>query len=1161
MGCSDKNNLIREGTGQHERFLRALSPAYARVDERDLRQLLLFARRYADQVAYFNRDNAPDGTWMPLIQRDASVVLAALATLDTVVYADYHKLLISRIRQAVAGHNEVDARQCFKYLFDSVFTLAKAVDEQCALLHDYADYQREIAGIIALRLDTAVRSIRTLREAVSDLLIPVPGTDASAPFVPVDTAVSLPVFSYISNDPVAFTLTIPAGTPLASINYVVHHNLFQQQLKAILTGAVMAVRKANALFEASLTADSRHQPHMALLHAFLKLFGHAQEQLNEYGQRHLDYYYKEVLRFHPKGPEPDSAHLTFELHKHAESHLLKAGTLFKGGKDDVGHSLFYRLTDDLVLNQARVGALHAFRKTGQWLYVSENVDQAGTFLFGEAETPARTLGFALASRLLYLEGGERTITVTLQFNRAMGVLRKSAHGTEVVFTTALTGEQGWIENRVNAVYDARLGKLSFTVTLDGSQDAVRAYDEKIHGKRMDVSLPVLAVYMDQELSGVAYDQLAGQPLTGVQVDVDVKGYRTAVLSNDIGRVDGSKPFKPFGDLPRRGAGFYIGSDELFRKPLTALTLVTDLPAEFTADYLSQGKWKSVKVERTAEGYTLNIPRQPIRPVFSRKLMPVYGTGTRDGFVRLVLNTDRYSLSAFMDSLTQSFNETKLVKIPAQAVSEQKAPVYKVVSELSQQELLSAALAPAQYAGFQLVKNSTPTPKELIVNRLELDYSATDTVTFGPDDEPMFFHCYPFGVKRITRVKRTGMLPIFEHSGELFIGLEGIQPPKTVTLLVEVLEGSANPLKQMEPVQWYYLDRNDEWKQLEKAALADGTRNLTRTGIVTVSLPADAAFNAATMPPARCWIKLAVSDHLDAVCRLIGIRAQAGRVELVQDIENGIYFRRPLPQGTIAKLVAGDAAVKKIEQPSASFGGRPQESSDQFYTRVSERLRHKQRAVTMWDYERLVLEQFPSIYQVKCINRAGFIEKAGELVFCENYPGHVTLITVPDLSNISHPNPLRPYTPIGTLVAIADYLQAYNNPFVKLHVRNPQFEEIQLEFSVVFRPQLDETYYLNRLNDEIERFLCPWAFDHSKPIPFGSRVRKSALIDFIDELPYVDVVSDFKMHHFIRDEQYMVREAYRDVEEIVATSARSILVSYADGSTRHRIRVTPNCACV
>ena len=42
----------------------------------------------------------------------------------------------------------------------------------------------------------------------------------------------------------------------------------------------------------------------------------------------------------------------------------------------------------------------------------------------------------------------------------------------------------------------------------------------------------------------------------------------------------------------------------------------------------------------------------------------------------------------------------------------------------------------------------------------------------------------------------------------------------------------------------------------------------------------------------------------------------------------------------------------------------QKSYKHYYTRVSERLRHKNRAIQLWDYEHLILQNFPHLYRVK-----------------------------------------------------------------------------------------------------------------------------------------------------------------------------------------------------
>ncbi len=1187
MACSDKNTLIREGTGRYNRSLAALSPDFAKVDERELRDLLLFIQRYATHIAYFDNENNVKGTWEPFLQPDLSVALATLAAVDPITFTDYYKSLLKRIRLAVKEENAEQAKQCFRFIFDLVYTLVKTIDDQCVRLAEESAYQRSIEDIITTKISHAFRRLFTFKDAHAALLAASDEIDPLAPFALLNSSVAGYTFHYIHNDTAeVLNITIPDTDDLSKIHFIVHHNLFQQQLKAIFAGISSATAKAETLFEKSIGNYHKHKPHMALLLSFLQLFRHAQNQLNEYGRKHLEYYYRDVLQLKSRKAEPDYAHLIFDLHTHTASHLLKAGTLFKGGQDQLGRSLVYRLSQDAVLNQAKVGPVHSLKKGNGALYATENSNEAPLFLFGDAEASLASTGFAIASNLLFLKGGERVITLSIRFKSSVGISRWRSTDN-LVFRTLLTGEKGWLEDRVTANYQPQRGELTFSITVDGGKEAIQGYEEKIHQRNMQVSLPLLLIYFDQEASRVAYDTLAEQLVDTVQINVEVRGYKDFVLSNDVGLLDGSKPFKPFGDLPRRNAGFYIGSDELFQKPLTALTLTMDMPAAFSAGYLQRGAWNPLSVTSVGEEHTLNLPGQPIQTsIPTAQPRHTYGSGERDGYIRLTLDSDHYSLSSFMDSLTQSINDTRLMKIPmetsvainglfgGQTETEVRAKGLAAAKEINadtatsasldvaHQEMLKAVTLATQFEGFRMVRSSTPTPRELIVDNFEASYTAVDTVSFSlQPQKSAFFHLYPFGYKQVTNKKLLGLLPGFSNRGELLIGMTQVTSPKIISLLFDVVEGSSNPLKTSEHVSWYYLDHENNWKIFEKTMVADGTVNLTRTGIVTVSFPSDATNAGTVMPSGMLWLKAAVQGQIDAVCKLKAIAAQAGLVELVQDGINNVHFTEIRPKGSIAKLLANDAAIKTINQPADSFGGRPTEPPQAFYTRVSERLRHKQRAITMWDYEHLVLEQFPSIYKVKCINRAGFVEHSGVTEFCENYPGHVTLVTIPDLSKATHTNPLRPYTPIGVLVDITDYLRKISNPFITLHVRNPQFEEIQLEFDVMLRANMDEAFYLNQLNDDIERFLCPWAFDIAKQISFGGKIQKSTLIDFIDERSYVHAVSGFKMHHIIRNEENAVQTAHYDVEEIVASSSRSILVSYANGTVRHQIRVLQNCECV
>jgi len=260
-------------------------------------------------------------------------------------------------------------------------------------------------------------------------------------------------------------------------------------------------------------------------------------------------------------------------------------------------------------------------------------------------------------------------------------------------------------------------------------------------------------------------------------------------------------------------------------------------------------------------------------------------------------------------------------------------------------------------------------------------------------------------------------------------------------------------------------------------------------------------------------------------------------------------KRDMQAGTISKLDPPDAAVKSVTQPYQAFGGRPTETASAFATRISERLRHKDRAIALWDYEHLVLEAFPSIYQARCLNHTRYEPNSnGTGIYRELAPGHVTVVTIPDLALPNPRDPLRPYTSLRVLGEIERFLAGRMSCFARLHVQNPQFEEVRVDLRVRLRDGVDETFHVNELKREITRFLSPWAFRGDARPTFNGKVYKSVLVNFIEERPYVDYVADMRLFH--RPPGATLDGP--DLDEIAGSYAVSILVSAP--AHRHGIQV-------
>ena len=276
--------------------------------------------------------------------------------------------------------------------------------------------------------------------------------------------------------------------------------------------------------------------------------------------------------------------------------------------------------------------------------------------------------------------------------------------------------------------------------------------------------------------------------------------------------------------------------------------------------------------------------------------------------------------------------------------------------------------------------------------------------------------------------------------------------------------------------------------------------------------------------------------------MLSVDAQAAVVTFVSNNNAADFQQTALPAGSISKLKEASSAIKKIKQPYPSFGGRSAETSEQYFVRVSERLRHKSRAITIWDYEHLILEAFPSIHKVKCLNHTKFSGND----YNELAPGHVTIITIPDLINRNDANPLRPYTNQSVLEQIETFLKKKISCHVKLDVRHPQFEEVRLEFKLKLIGGLEFNFYRELLQKEITEFLTPWAYGKATDIVLGGKVHKSVLINFIEERSYVDYITDVKMYH--RTDEGLPESS--DTDTIEASTARSILVSAP--SSKHTV---------
>jgi hypothetical protein len=222
---------------------------------------------------------------------------------------------------------------------------------------------------------------------------------------------------------------------------------------------------------------------------------------------------------------------------------------------------------------------------------------------------------------------------------------------------------------------------------------------------------------------------------------------------------------------------------------------------------------------------------------------------------------------------------------------------------------------------------------------------------------------------------------------------------------------------------------------------------------------------------------------------------------------------PLPARSIKGPVISIPGLRSVLQPIASSGGQECESAQQLVTRASERLRHKARAVTPWDYERLVLDRFPEVFKVKCFPA---MTSAGVL---RPEPGSVLVVVVPHQAEVNSVPVFDPMLDANKLKQIRDFLEQHAAPGqATIEVRNPAYERVLVRCALRLTPDAmrQRGEALSRLNQILIDYISPWS--PIGPTPrFGWSFQNDQVEAFIRGLPFVEFVTKFSMLHITQDE--------------------------------------------
>ncbi|EAZ83082.1 baseplate J/gp47 family protein [Algoriphagus machipongonensis] len=890
-------------------------------------------------------------------------------------------------------------------------------------------------------------------------------------------------------------------------------------------------------FLAAYDQSGKLTPHLTLFVSFLKLLETSKKRFNQLTKRHLDFYYQEILHLEKQALSPDHVFLIFELAKNVSQEKLDEGTEVDGGKDDTGKKNTYLTSFETVLNKTKVGQLkslyneisvekeeikelntpistgtfvmapmaNSFDGLGEdfpkgsekwWPFGYTKICNASTVL---PALPKARLGCSISSKLLKLSEGTRDIILEFTFNKPILPNGEDYTALNKAMSIELTGEKGWIAGlpmtlKSDSGINSGSKKMKLSLTLDSEQPAVVPYQTELHEGSYEVDEPLLRVlFKTNEKEGYNLYRLFNENvLTDLKITVEVSDITSVQLENDLGVLNPQKPFFPFGPRPIKGSSFIVKYPEAMEKPVTAIS--------YQMDYL-------------------NLPEN---------LVNHYSAYTIGDDEPLVSDMDYFSVKSFPKSSNDSdqlFSEKSGGGYESDFEFQIENGVWESGLKKELKISLERSFLHEKYAHyFTLVaisKDTDPTiellpnePYAPLAENLVLGYTAISSIDFSSsssENQVSLIHEMPFGFQQVFTPGDTDnslyLVPDYCHGGELYIGLENGKNLQQVTLLLQFLEGSENPditdiFTGNQKIKWQYLSQN-QWQDFQSGEIIQNqTPRFLKSGIFQFSIPKQANLDNTVLPPGYHWIKASMVKPFDVVSQLINIHAQAVEAVFEDQGSSGNHLEKGLPAETISKLQERLSWIKSIQQPYPSTKGKAQESDEDYYRRVSERLRHKKRAITLWDYEHLILQKFPKVYKVKCLNHT-----------CSSSfqsPGNATLILVPDTVQQSVFDIYQPRVSQGTLNDVAAFVNELNSFHVQAKVINPNYEEVKVDVKVKFREGLDVSFYLTKVKEDIKKFLSPWAYDQESSVEFGVTLHRSQMIHYLEQLTYVDYITDLRL---------------------------------------------------
>lgn len=908
---------------------------------------------------------------------------------------------------------------------------------------------------------------------------------------------------------------------------------FDELLSDVVDGKSIIEKYREELYNGEM------EPSWSVLINYIENLHGTGEKFNQRWHGYPEWYLRNVIGVKPLPVIGDKVWISIE-NNGQEPVLIPKNTQFKV-KRDKEKDYYYRLTEDTEIHNIQIERFfilelkkqkqhepdETFKKVPHFVESIQLTEQElKDHHVIHQKNESADIGIRITSPLLFLKEGIRSVQVIFY---SRDKLWGSHIGKEVpnitnAFRLTISTENGWGEITEYSAQHIN-GNLHLEFILPDSFSPVTACSQDIHERSSQH--PVLNVCLNLNSEDYTKAALEKLQISHVKLNATVSNITNLQIYNELGKIDNSKPFMPFGMNTHRGAWFTLGNYEINIKDTKNIELNLEweqLPEnslglkeyysdykkeinndsfEISVKYLSDFKWKETRGKNvfslfsSEKGSDILAQNNKIGKIDVEK-MPV---------ISIPENEYDYSLQS-----RNGFLYFTLIN-PEMGFGEQ---TYR---RIFTEQMMKNARKKNKYPSIQ-------PPIQPVLKRITLNYYAEETIDVRihpAENQSSVSSIAPLDNSILSEKKYTeniSFVPYFQERNLVF-ALKNVKENTLLNLFFEVAsfehrDMATNSLhKQRDKIRHVkiYIGNPNNW---EKAPLSfikkDETIGLLVSGYIQIQFPnkiSPSLYDSNGM----LWFRIGYDD-VEGVYfpNIKSIIPNAARLEMVlpESDHNSLITNHDSGEITEDTIIPGAGKIKRI---SPFHGGRSFEDNLKMLMRVSEYTSHKGRAVTPKDYERLILQAFPDIAKVKCI--------AGQ-----HQSGSETTIHLVVLPKVSIPDKhTYPLTPPHLIFRIERYIRNINSSYIqKISVLNPVYEEL------IIRCKIELNGYVSVKNralfaKRIDDLIAPWISENGIPM-LGYSVNLETIHNaIIEEFGALISFSDFSAIRIEKDNETFILQEF------------------------------------